>query len=194
MSDSIRTLITRRFLPDMSQDYSLVEKEEFNRLYLSTHLSVFRYTLSLLGGPIQDAEDITSKTYLRAWGSRNSFSGDEESALRWLLKIARNLIVDATRHKKVREKHDHLTTANDDALNRPTERKIILNEQQASIWKLIQALPDQDKEIVTLRYFLDFPIKEIAAQLDVPQNTLSVRLRRIMERLRRQFKDANDEE
>ncbi len=178
----------------MNQKPSFIEKEDFNDLYLHTHLSVFRYTFSLLGGPQQDVEDITAKTYLRAWRSRRSFTGDEDSALRWLLKIARNLVIDAQRHADVREKHTRPDLSKIKSPSRPAEDRVIFNERKASLWGLVQELPGQDREIITLRYFLDFRVKMIAAFLEIPENTVSVKIRRILDRLKVDFHNVLDKE
>ncbi len=193
MTNSIRMRKRIRFLTKMGQKPSFIEKEDFNDLYLQTHLSVFRYTLSLLGGPQQDAEDITAKTYFLAWQSRHSFIGDENAAIKWLLKIARNLVIDVNRHLKVRGKHEPPELSNIENLDRTVETRVIFNEQKTILWGMVQDLTEVDREIITLRYFLGFRINEIAAYLEIPENTVSVKLRRILSRLRSVLNEALNE-
>ena len=66
-------------------------REAFVRLYDRAHLMVFRYIYGMYGGPMQDVEDLTAETFLRAWGARDRFTGDEEAAIGWLFQIARRL-------------------------------------------------------------------------------------------------------
>ena len=75
----------------------------FTLLYEDTHIMVFRYIYGLSGGPQQEAEDLTSETYARAWKTRQRFNGNDQAALGWLLRIAKNLVIDLSRRRKVRD-------------------------------------------------------------------------------------------
>jgi len=85
-----------------SRHAPLAEAEAFAELYQRTHLVVFRYIYGLNGGPQQEVEDLTAETFIRAWKARQRFDGGEKAALSWLLRIARNLVIDAHRRTKVR--------------------------------------------------------------------------------------------
>jgi DNA-directed RNA polymerase specialized sigma24 family protein len=74
----------------------------FTRLYEETYLIVFRYIYGLSGGPLQEVEDLTAETYARAWKSHHHFNGDARAALGWLLRIARNLALDLSCWRNVR--------------------------------------------------------------------------------------------
>ena len=60
-------------------------------------------------------------------------------------------------------------------------------EQQRILWDSIQALPEQHREMIVLRYMLGWRVKDIAKQLDINENTVSVNLRRILARIRRDW-------
>ena len=76
--------------------------EAFDQLYQSTHLIIFRYIYGLHGGSQEDVEDLTANTFTRAWKARSRFNGDPSAAIGWLLKIARNLVIDDYRRRKIR--------------------------------------------------------------------------------------------
>ena len=82
---------------------SIPNADAFTRLYEETYLIVFRYVYGLSGGPLQESEDLTAETYARAWKTRQGFHGDGQAALGWLLRIARNLAIDLSRRRKVRD-------------------------------------------------------------------------------------------
>ncbi len=75
----------------------LSEADKFANFFSSNHLSVFRYIYAIHGHPQETVEDLTAETFLRAWRARRSFSGDDNAALRWILRIARNLVIDTYR-------------------------------------------------------------------------------------------------
>lgn len=73
----------------------------FAVMYEHNRLSVFRYIYSLIGGSSDDAEDLTAEIFIRAWKARHRFEGDVDSAVGWLLGIARRLVIDDYRRKKI---------------------------------------------------------------------------------------------
>ena len=94
-----------------SRHTPLAEAEAFAELYQRTHLVVFRFIYALTGGPQQEVEDLTADTFIRAWKARHRFEGDQEAALSWLLRIARNLVIDSHRRTKVRGVETNLEDA-----------------------------------------------------------------------------------
>lgn len=159
----------------------------FRALYTETHLTVFRYVYGLNGGSIQDAEDMAAETFTRAWKSRNRFVGDSNAALGWLLKIARNLVIDSHR-KHARRKTD---TGIDQmviiAPDTSPEEKAIIAEQCRIMWRLLQDLPDTKREMLVLRYMLGWRVNRIARHFGLPENTVSVTMRRLLKQLREKW-------
>ncbi len=152
----------------------------FAALFDRTHRIVFRYIRAVGGAALsaQDVEDMTGETYLRAWKTRGRFQGDSESALGWLLQIARRLVIDS--HRK-RTRHpisavDDLESVIPVADDSP-EDAVLSAEQDRTLWGLIAALPEHQ------RYVVGWQVKQIAAHVNVPENTVSVTLRRIITRL-----------
>jgi RNA polymerase sigma-70 factor (ECF subfamily) len=163
---------------------SLESAEAFRALYERAHLLVFRYAFGLTGGPPEEAEDLAAETFLRAWRSRRSFSGSPEAAIGWLLKITRNLVVDAHRRRQARPPEVPLGEMQ---LIYPGGLPEELAERRQEInrlWSQMQALQERHREIIVLRYWLGWQVKEIAAHLEMSENTVSVEIHRILERLR----------
>jgi RNA polymerase sigma-70 factor, ECF subfamily len=160
------------------------EPEQFSQLYERTHLAVFRFVYGLHGGPAQAVEDLTAETYLRAWKSRHRFSGDEAAALGWLLQIARNLVIDAHRRRQVRGAGLSIEDVHLIDPQASPEEQTALHEQYQRLLSSLQTLTNTQREIIVLRYLLDWPVKRIAIQLGLAENTISVNLRRILLRMR----------
>ena len=167
----------------------LAEAEAFAELYQHAHLVVFRYIYGLNGGPQQEVEDLTAETFIRAWKARQRFEGDENAAISWLLRIARNLVIDAHRRTKVRGVEADLKDALLIAPEASPEEQVALHEQFNALWVLISTLQPQHREMIVLRYILGWPVKRIAAHLDMLENTTSVNLRRILQRMQRDWPD-----
>jgi len=176
--------------PPTDQASPIQSADAFDRLYTRTNLVVFRYVFGLHGGPSEDVEDLTAETYIRAWKSRKRFRGDDSAALGWLLKIARNLVIDKSRRI---ENKIYKLDIEQHILPNPDigpEEKAVHQQQLHILWNLLNKLPTHHREIIVLRYLLGWQVKEIAAHLGLPENTISVNIRRILKRLRRDWPES----
>jgi RNA polymerase sigma-70 factor (ECF subfamily) len=168
-------------------ELSIPSTDAFARLYEATHLIVFRYVFGLSGGPLQEAEDVTAETYARALKTRQSFNGDEQAALSWLLRIARNLVIDLSRRRKVRDVDENLSIELLADSNLPPELDVITREQIAILWHLLRTLPEDVLEMIVLRYMLGWQIKQIATHVSLSENNVSVTIRRALKSLQRDW-------
>jgi RNA polymerase sigma-70 factor, ECF subfamily len=164
---------------------SLNQPQAFEQLYNSTHLQVFRFVYSLHGGPQAEVEDLTAETYLKAWRSRNGFSGDSHAALAWLFRIARNLVIDSYRRSRGLEPDQALDENFMADPGQGPEELYLQQEGFGMVWKALQSLPLQQREMIILRHMFNWPVKDIAAYLNMSENTISVNLRRQLPRLRK---------
>lgn len=161
--------------------------EAFSGLYERTHLIVFRYIYALYGEPQEDAEDIWHETFLKAWRTRHRFSGDDDAALGWLLKIAQNTVIDRQRRRR-RRPVSYLPDAElfaapgEDA----PEHQVILKEQTQALWKMLETLSSQQRDMLILRYVVGWRVNQIAKHLGMPENTVTVTLRRVLNKLSNQ--------
>jgi RNA polymerase sigma-70 factor (ECF subfamily) len=161
----------------------------FARLYEETHPIVARYILGLSGRPLAEIEDLTATTYERAWKARQRFQGDADAALGWLLTIARRLVIDAQRQQQRRGEPITLdNTALADQQASP-EQQAIGHEQQQLLWQLLADLPEQQREMLVLRHMVGWQVKEIAVHMQIPANTVSVTIRRLLASLRQNWPD-----
>jgi len=171
----------------------LRDAEGFQALYQRTHLIVYRYIFGLYTGPAQDVEDLTAETFIRAWRARRRFRGDSDAALGWLLRIARNLVIDSfRRHQRRGEPLDlaeHIVLS---PLASPEERAL-QQERTNTLWGALGKLSARQREIIVLRYFLGWQVKAIAVYLKMKENTVSVNIRRTLEHLRQEWKDIHEE-
>jgi RNA polymerase sigma-70 factor (ECF subfamily) len=158
--------------------------DQFGRLYEEKHLLIFRHIYGLCGGPTPLVEDLTAETFIRAWQARTTFTGDWNAATGWLLRIARNLVIDHQR-RGIEQRTSPFT---DDLEQGPTagrpEEELILAEQQAVLITLLQELPLKQREMITLRYLLEWRVREIADYLGMPENTVTVTIQRSLQQMR----------
>ena len=110
--------------------------------------------------------------------------------LSWVLRIAHNQVIDYFRQKKQRNNVSE-GDAGYDILNNQkfsdhtVEEKLITNQIETDVRKLIDFLPPEQKEVVLMRYFMGLSFKEIAEQTDVSINTALGRMRYALINLRK---------
>ena len=166
---------------------SLEDADAFQQFYDRNLMAVYRFIYGLYGGPVEEVDDLTAETFLRAWKSRHQFSGSESAGLGWLLKIARNLIIDTHRRQKNRgfpeDIEQHIVQS---SLQNP-EEQAMTREQIRILWSLLHTLSDLQREILVLRYLMGWRVQDIGNYLDMKENTVSVYISRALNRIRREW-------
>jgi RNA polymerase sigma-70 factor, ECF subfamily len=173
---------------------SLLNIEAFARLYEETYLIVFRYVYGLSGGPLQEVEDLTAETYERAWRARQPFTGNGQAALGWLLHIARNLAIDLSRRRKIRDVDEKVNIEYLIDPNIVPETDVITREEIATLWHMLGNLSADVREMLVLRYILGWQVKQIAEYLDMRENNVSVTIRRTLKSLQRDWPQEKENE
>ena len=171
------------------QNSPIASPTRFKELYECSRLSVFRYIYGLTGGPQDEVEDLTAETFLRAWKARYRFDGDMDSAVGWLIRIAKRLVIDDYR-RTLRASRD--LSATPQAESTP-EQIAILDEQKRFLFNLLASLPPEPREIIVLRYMLGWRVNDIARHMDTTENNISVIIHRTLAKLREKWMEVDPE-
>ncbi len=128
------------------------------------------------------ADDIFQETFVKVIRTLKQGKYNEEGKfLPWVLRIAHNLTIDHFRRNKKMpllrsdDQYDVFGTIAQDELN--VEEKWIENVIHHDVRKLIEQLPQEQKEVVMMRHYLGLSFKEIADQCNVSINTSLGRMR-----------------
>jgi RNA polymerase sigma-70 factor (ECF subfamily) len=137
---------------------------------------------------------LTAETYTRAWKTRQHFNGNDQAALGWLLRIAKNLVIDLSRRRKIRDVDEDV---NIELLVDPNilpESDVIAREQITTLWRMLVNLSDETREMLVLRYMLGWQIKQVAGHLGTSENSVSVTIRRALQRLQRDWSHLQEKD
>ena len=117
--------------------------------------------------------------------------------LAWISRIAHNLIIDYYRQ----EKSENLVSADDiasyDVLNRRDlcdvniEDCMVRDQISEDVRRLIEALPESQREVLKMRYYGDMSFKEISDKTNVSINTALGRMRYAIMNMRRIAQENN---
>ncbi len=104
------------------------------------------------------AEDVTSEVFQQALANLKRFEWRGVPFAAWLFKIAANAIADRGR----RAAREVLVAEPDD---RPDEASLPDVEQHARLFRLVRALPEDQRKVLLLRFAEQKSIREIAGEL-----------------------------
>ena len=141
-----------------------------------------------LFAPDGDAEDAVQEAFVKAHAALGRFRAGAPFRP-WLLRIVANEARNR-RRSAGRRAGLALRTAEDrrpdDAAPSP-ESAILADERRAWLLAGVNALRDEDREVIAARYFLELSEAEAAEMLGLPRGTVKSRLSRALERLRGQL-------
>lgn len=142
------------------------------------------YTLALrMLGNREEAEEVSQDTFIKVFNSLERFKGDSKIST-WVYRIAYNACLDRIRSRKSRtfldvgEMEDFIFTEMDTALD-----KMVREERGRLVGQCLAKLPSEDAGLLTLFYFEEKSLLEIENILNVPVNSLKVRLFRARKKL-----------
>lgn len=136
-------------------------------------------------------EDIFQETFFKVIHTLKSkkYYNEEGKFLSWVLRISNNLIIDKFRNDKkmyMKRDTDEFSIFSGITDNSPNiEKELIKNQVDIDIKNIIQQLPQDQKEVLMMRYYSDMSFKEIADITGVSVNTTLGRMRYAMTNLRK---------
>lgn len=159
--------------------------KEGNQIAFSTLLDTFWndvYGFQLLRTKNEnDAEDITIRTFSRAFDKINTYDEAYEFKT-WLIAISKNLHVDLIRKRKksllneLDPRGDEVKKVLDET---PTvEDQLITEQNLANLLQDIKKLKPHYQKVINLRYFHEMSYADMAKELDEPVNNIKVKLLR----------------
>ena len=136
------------------------------------------------------ANDIFQDTFIKVIRTLKSTSYNEEGKfLPWVMRIAHNLVVDHFRKSKkmpFQRETEEYSIFNYMTDNAPTiESQMITEQVEVDLTRLLDELPDDQKEVLVMRMYQDLSFKEIAELTGVSINTALGRMRYALLNLRK---------
>ena len=143
--------------------------------------------VKILGGDGRlEVEECTADVFVRLWQSAARFDGTQGTSLAsWLYGIARHTALDYRRRQPGIKALPLEET--DLKLELNLEEMLVRTRNEKILRDVIDAMPIPEREIFIYRYFLEMPVKEIAAQLNLSAKQVENKLYRGRLSLRQQL-------
>lgn len=153
-------------------------------------------TIFLIVKDQEIAEDLLQDVFVKVVNTINSDKYNEEGKFQpWVMRIAHNLAIDYFRKAK-----RYPTILMEDGSNifnslkfseENVEDRQVRDENIELVKRLIEELPETQKEVLIMRYYVDMSFQEIADQTGVSINTALGRMRYALIHLRKKMKQLN---
>ncbi|MBI4729652.1 MAG: sigma-70 family RNA polymerase sigma factor [Acidobacteria bacterium] len=147
------------------------DREAFAALYRQYLPNVYKFLYYRLGNRTR-TEDMTAEVFLRALRKIGDFTWTGADFGAWLLRIARNLILDEAKSSRARleilddelpEEAGEVETA---------ETAVMENLTQAEVYKAITKLRPDQRDVITLRFLQGLGVSEVAAIMGKKEGTV----------------------
>lgn len=126
---------------------------------------VFGFAQRMLGGDRAEAEDVAQEAMLRLWKIAADWRQGEARVTTWLYRVTANLCTDRLRK---RGRSVALEAAGDPADEAPgAVAGLLARDRAAALEAALSALPDRQRQAVTLRHLEGFGNPEIAEIMDI---------------------------
>lgn len=162
--------------------YSKGDNKAFDELLARYQAKIFNYILFIVRNQ-ELAEDIFQETFVKAIVTmqQGRYSADGKFGA-WLTRIAHNLVIDSFRQERnentISNDETEVDLLNDAALcDDNVEMQMVNDQTLIDVRRLVDALPDNQREVVYMRYYQDLSFKEIAEIVGVSINTALGRMR-----------------
>lgn len=166
---------------DDASDVVLVElvasgsEPAFEILYRRHSATVIAFCSRMLNGDVSLAADIADEAFFEVWKSAKNFQS-KSKPLTWIHSIARNKLVDYLRKNASGKLDVDKLQISLEGYQKSSEEIHGNQTFFEDVVRVMEKLSDEHKEIITMAYFQELSIKEIAAELVISENTVKTRM------------------
>ncbi len=162
---------------------------DFTDLYRAHLRDVYSYSYYRVGNH-HDAEDLTEQTFLQAYRhfERAQRESDGRPLRPWLIRIAHNLAANYYRDRS-RRPQTQLEDAAVVSAPHDTEDLVEGRQELKDVLAGVQALPDDRREALIMRFALGMDNREIARALDRSEGATKVLIHRAIKQLEQGLKE-----
>jgi len=185
-------------IEDTQQPSAAMQAEDNFSSHLELQVPViFRFLLASLRDR-EVAETLTQECFLKAYRNRSSFRG-ESSPRTWLMRIAINLQKDYWRDRRMQFWRETQANAIDFDLaseslpsgERSPESQMLIREQAAMVWEVVDNLSMRERSVFLLRYMDELQLNEIGRRTGLKVGAVKVYMRRALLKVRKGLEEVD---
>ena len=166
---------------ELAQASARGDMQAFETIYKRHHRRVYSLCLRMVANATE-AEDLTQEVFIRVYRSLNQYDPTLGDLSNWLMRLARNLVIDDYRKRQRTPtdsgddlaNHEYHLPAASDSPQRTLERQ----ERRLQVLAAINKLSHDLRECVILRDIEELTYQEIVDLLKIPEGTVKSRINR----------------
>lgn len=176
------------WLIDMMDEDKIVQRARrgdaaaFEQLVTAYRDRVYRLALRLCGNEA-DADEAAQDAFLAAWRGLPNFRGESKFST-WLYQLVNHAAIDLLRREKRQVAAGDIDEVDTPDTAPSPHHMAERNEQRQAVREAVLALPEEQRQVVVLRFMEELSYEEIGAALHLPTGTVKSRLNRAKAALR----------
>lgn len=179
--------LVRNYIQGDEKSLSILIARHKQRIYSFIYSKVYDRDIS---------EDVFQDTFIKVIRTLKRGKYNEEGKfLPWVMRIAHNLVIDHFRRNNRMPKFDNtgefsiFSVLSDSSLN--AEKQMVRDQVNLDVKRIIEELPDDQKEVLKMRIYQEMSFKEISERTGVSINTALGRMRYALINLRKVIEKNN---
>lgn len=160
-------------------DWEAIYADQLPRVY-----NFFRFRL----GDDLLAEELTTRTFEKAWRGRKRYRRDRGAFSTWLFTVARNVAIDFYRERRS-EQVLSLEYLNPQDAGYTSEMIIQRRSDLARLYTLLSELPPRERELIELKYGAELTNRAVAQLTGLTESNVGTLLHRAVQRLRKAWEE-----
>ncbi|MDE7370126.1 MAG: RNA polymerase sigma factor [Muribaculaceae bacterium] len=154
-------------------------------IFLPCHQQLYRVAFRLTGNR-EDAEDVVQETYLKIWNNRDHLCQLDNPAA-FCMTTLKNMFIDFLRRKRGDGSSgvsvEDVTIDSDTDVGKQIEQRDSLDV----VTRLIDQLPDNQRDVIRMRDIADLPFEEIEAATGLSPGNIRTLLSRARKKIKEQY-------
>ena len=128
-----------------------------------------------------EADDLLQEVFMEIWNQAKNFSAQKGKPLGWMVTLSRRRAIDALRKKRAYSRAEERFQAEPEQqplawVQNVTEDAIQARDTRVLMAKVINSLPEAQRQVIELAFFQGMSQREIAANTNIPLGTVKTRL------------------
>lgn len=162
-----------------------MDVESFKRLFLPLHPKLFRIAYALVENKA-NAEDILQDAYYKLWSRRDELA-NIQSPEAFCVTLVKNSCLDYLRSARANRHEAEITEVVTLIADSSPDRELEAHDKMRQIQRLINQLPDNQRQVMKLRGLNDCSLDEIEQITGLSAVNIRVLLSRARKLIREQF-------
>jgi len=154
------------------------DEQALGELY-QRHSPLLRTVISHVVNNDQDVDDLIQEVFLEFWNQAAHYDSAKGKVLGWIVTLARRRAIDRLRRRQAyfrASERMRAELAPAPAASESVEDDVIADDASEILQRVIERLPDAQREAIQLAYYRGLSQREIAARTGIPLGTIKTRL------------------